>query len=255
MKNPLSVSIKTAFACGVIAIMTIFITRPSFSQETVKKESQKKMTVKIIRDDSGKTTIIDTTMDLTDSALADSIDQEIEKVIVMGEGGKHARIKCQRMPDGFRYNIKVPCPPDCKMDMDELEGIDLGEGFSGREMEDCAMEGMPPGPPLRMMRPGGNGRTLNDLLGEIPMDRVVNYSIKDHKNGKRIVIDLIDPPMFEAQNQVIIIRDPAQGPHKRNHGERKVKVYVNTDDDGNAKGSPGQPVPPPPPPIVKPDKK
>ncbi|MEI7896055.1 MAG: hypothetical protein WCJ26_03390, partial [bacterium] len=84
---------------------------------------------------------------------------------------------------------------------------------------------------------GGSGQTLNDLLGEIPMERVTSYSIKDHKNGKRIVIDLSDAPMFENQPRVVVIQAPGMRQHGRNHGERQVKVIVNTDESLPVEGT------------------
>jgi hypothetical protein len=80
------------------------------------------------------------------------------------------------------------------------------------------------------------------------MDRVVGYTIKDRKHGKRIVIDLNDAPMFERQERVIVLRDPGKMHRKRDNQERQMRVIVDTDDD---KSIP----PPPPPPPAQPDNK
>jgi hypothetical protein len=54
----------------------------------------------------------------------------------------------------------------------------------------------------------GKDESLNDILGNIPLDRVKSYSIKDTKDGKRIVIELNNEPFIEHHRDVIIIRSP-----------------------------------------------
>jgi hypothetical protein len=79
------------------------------------------------------------------------------------------------------------------------------------------------------------GQTLSDIIGDIPMDRVKSYSIKDKKNGKRIVIDIEDAPLMERDNRVIILRNtPAVAPRGDRH-DRDVKVIIKTDDEGKSK--------------------
>ena len=250
-----SFKFKIVLVLGVATILAIFITKPAVSQKNTEKESHKKITLKIVSDDNGKTTMIDTTMEMPDSTMIDSMKQEIEKVIELGRSDKHCQFKMQKMPDGFNYKFDMPCPPECPMDLEdfgdfEWEGNEPGRG----EMNENMMERMAPGMERRVLRSGGQGQTLNDMLGEIPMDRVVSYSIKDRKGGKRIVIDLNDAPMFEKQDRVIVIREPGRMQHKKNGHERQVKVYVNTNDDeksGNMPEPPEPPAAPPPPPAKK----
>ena len=250
-----SVRFKIALVFGVATILAIFITRPVHSQETTKKESHKKIVLKIVSDDNGKTTVIDTTMEIPDSTMIDSIRKEIDKVIVLGEGGKHARFKIHNMPQGFAYDFDIPPPPDCLKEPEELEDFDWEGMAPDCDMAERIWERAAPGQYRRVMRSGGHEQTLNDILGEIPMDRVVSYSIKDRKNGKRIIIDLNDAPMFEKQDRVIVIREPGRMQHNRTHPGRQVKVYMNSDDDAKLDNSSEPPPPPPvPPPPVKPDK-
>jgi hypothetical protein len=93
----------------------------------------------------------------------------------------------------------------------------------------------------------GEGQSLNDLLGDIPMDRVKHYSIKDTKNGKKIVIELENGPIVEKHNQVIIIREPGRPNRNARKGQKNVKVYVTPD----SPETPDVPPPPPPPPPAK----
>jgi hypothetical protein len=142
------------------------------------------------------------------------------------------------------------------MDLERLEDLEmLGNDLERREFE---WEGMASGSGMNMLRSGGHDRSLNDLLGNIPMDRVVSYSIKDRKHGKRIVIDLDDAPAFERQDRVIVIREPRSMRSGRSHPKRNVKVIMNSEDgDENMDKSveqSGSLVPPPPPPPP-PDKK
>jgi hypothetical protein len=254
-----SAKFKIALLFGVIMILAIFIAKPVFSQETAKKESHKKIVMKIISDDNGKTTIIDTTMEVPDSTMIDSVKKEIEKVIVLGNGGKHARYKIRSMPDEFNYNFEIPPVPECPMDLEELKEFEF-EGISPcREMEECFREQMEQAEGPKVIRMGGHRQTLSDILGDIPMDRVVSYSIKDRKNGKRITIDLNDAPLFEEDNRVIVIRDPERKERGRNHPERRMKVYINSGDEKSLDQAPEPPAPPsvpppPPPPANQPEK-
>ena len=230
-------------------ILAIFVISPVFSQETVQKKSQKKVVLKIISDDNGKTTVIDTIMEVPDSAMIDSVKEEIDKVILVGKGGKHARVKIHKMPEGFNYDFEIPSPPECPMGLEELEEFDCEVFAPGCDMEDRILDRRAPGLDRRVQRLGGHGQTLSDILGDIPMERVTSYSIKDRKNGKRIIIDLNDAPMFDNQERVIVIREPIRRPVNRNYPERRVKVDVNVDDDVKLDRTPP---PPPPPPSVPP---
>ncbi|MCX6268257.1 MAG: hypothetical protein NTW16_13005 [Bacteroidetes bacterium] len=238
-------NLKIAVTFAAVLLSAIFITRPAFSQETSKKESSKKVVIKIVSDDNGTTTMIDTTMEIPDSMMMESVREEIDKVIAIGKDGKHACVKFHKMPRGFAYDFDVPGTLEPPLQFDELEGFDCEKWAEDCEMEDFMSERMPPPGRGGAMRAGGRGQTLNDILGEIPMDRVVSYSIKDRKDGKRIIIDLDDAPMFERSNKVIIIREPGRNNRRMHHPERQVKVVVNSDDS----------VPPPPPPPPPPDKK
>ncbi len=248
---------KIALLIGAASLLTIFITRPVYSQEAAKKESGKMITLKIISDDNGKTTIIDTTMEMADSAIVDSITKEINKVIVMGKGGKHARIKMCNMPEGFNYNFEIPSIPECPMALEELEGIEWEGSDPGYNEEDFLWQGRASHPERRIMRFDDQRQMLSDVLGDIPMDRVASYSVKDRKGGKRIVIDLNDAPVIDRPDRVIIIREPARIKRIKHNPERQVKVIVNTDDDDQrqvvteSSSSESVPPPPPPPPPAK----
>jgi hypothetical protein len=262
MKNH-PITEKFFLASVAIAVFAIFGARQLFAQDNAKGEPHKKVIVKIISDDNGTKTIIDTTMEFTGSELSDSVNQEIEKVIELGKNGKHARVKIMGMPKEFKYNFNMPCIPECPMGMEDLEGFEFEGDADGQGMNDFSWDEMPPRLERRLFRAGGHGQSLNDLLGDIPMDRVKNYSVKDTKNGKRIVIDLNDGPLVERQDRVIVIREPGRGQRGMNHLQRKVKVYMNPDDDGKMQqqqekpAEPGVPStpPPPPPPASKPEKK
>ena len=246
---------KLTLAFFAAATVAIIAGNPVFSQESAGKKFQKKMVVKIVKDDNGKTTIYDTTMDLPDSASTDAVKSEMRKVMIMKNGGKHPCIIYRNAPEGFSSNFDMPCPPGC---MEEMEGMELEGMAPGMEADDFILDGgAPPHGRGMMMRSGGSGQTLNDLLGEIPMERVVSYSIKDRKNGKRIIIDLNDAPMFEKQDRIVVIREPGRMQQRRNHGERQVKVIVNTDDGPKVEAVQEETVPPPPPPPPPPpaDKK
>ncbi|MCX6305473.1 MAG: hypothetical protein NT040_10940 [Bacteroidetes bacterium] len=245
---------KLAIVLGATAILAIFVTGPAFSQEPAKKESHKTIVLKIVSDDNGKKTVIDTTMEMPDDQMMDSVHKVIDQVIMMNKGGNHPHVKILSMPQGFSYDYDMSSPPEGPMDLEDLEGIDFEGMDPCRDMESCDWERMAPGAGRRILRSGSHGQTLNDILGEIPMDRVISYSIKDRKNGKRIIIDLNDAPTFERQDRVIVIREPGRGQRSRNHsGDRQMKVRVQTTDsdegmDSQQEEQDMQSVSPPPPP-------
>ncbi len=248
---------KISLALGAALVVAIFITRPAFSQESAKKDGQKKIVMKIVTNDNGTTTITDTTMEMSDDAITDSVQREVDKVILMHDRGKRVKVKVHSMPQGYSYDFDLPPLPDCPMALEDLEDIEL-EGNPPRwAMESCDREQSGPGPGCRVIRRGEGGQSLNDMLGNIPMDRVVGYTIKDRKHGKRIVIDLNDAPMFERQERVIVIREPGRMHLNRNGQERQMRVVVDTDDDKGEVDSDHQQPPsvPPPPPPPPPDSK
>ena len=249
-----AIKFKFALLIGAAAILAIFITRPGHAQDTGKKESHKKIILKIVRDDNGKTTIIDTIMEIPDSTMIDSIKKEIDKVIVLGKGGKHARIKMRQMPEGYDYQFEIPSIPDCPMHLEDIEELELDRMEIARDMDNFHWEQRAPRMERRMLRMDNHRQTLTDVLGDIPMDRVESYSIKDRKNGKRIIIDLNDAPMFDREKDVIIIREPARMYRPKKSSGRKVKVYVNPEEDIIMQNVPEAPAPPPPP-ASEPQKK
>jgi hypothetical protein len=251
-----SFSAKSILVAVVLTSAAIFITKPSISQEAVKKDSGKKVTLKIYTNENGKKTVIDTTMEMPATGMNDTITEEFDKIIEMDKDGKHACVKIRKMPEGFNYKFDMPCQPECNMAFDELENLDWERMAPGQQLDELTWDEMVPGQERRIMRREGHGQWLNDILGEIPMDRVVSYSIKDRKNGKRIIIDLNDAPMFERQDKVIIIREPGGTPRNYKTPHRKMRVYVTPDSDNQMEQTPALPeapdTPPPPPPV--PDK-
>jgi len=251
------VRFKIALAIGAAAILAIFITKPGYSQENVKKESTKKIILKIVTDEDGARTVIDTTLLVTDTSMMDSVRKEIDRVIRIGKGVKRPHFKFHNLPEGYAYDFDFDLPPipDCPMILDELNDFEWEGTEPQRKMEERILERTFPGPERRIMRQGGSSQTLNDVLGDIPMDRVVGYSVKDRKHGRRIIIDLDNAPMFERQNRVIVLREPGKMKRHRNNQKRQVKVFMDSEGDNNSGGTPEAPQPatppPPPPPADK----
>ncbi|MBN1199434.1 MAG: hypothetical protein JXA23_08800 [Bacteroidales bacterium] len=57
--------------------------------------------------------------------------------------------------------------------------------------------------PVRIVAPK-RGETLSDVLGDIPMNAVTSYKIKETKNGKRITIEVSDDAIFNHDENIII---------------------------------------------------
>jgi hypothetical protein len=197
-------------------------------------------------------TVVDTAFDLPDSAMTDSVRREIDRVMELGHGGKCGVYRFHDMPHGYSFDFDMPDMPDCP-NLEEMRefGIDA-------EMPEEFMSGNwnMPGPPPMMMRQPRGGQTLNDLLGDIPMERVKNYTIKDTKNGKRIIIDIDNAPFFEKKrDRVVIIRGDGRGKGDGQRQKKRVKVIVSPDGEGKAAtpapDKTGDAPPPPPPPGKK----
>lgn len=217
------------------ALLAIFIIRPAAAQE--KQGGEKTIKIKIVKDVDGEKTIIDTvfatdqnldskelqvimkgiqkkmkegneeldaankelkkiqyemTLSMADSMLKDSIGKYTMKIFTLdddedddGEGGQF-----------YNYRFKAPCN-------EFSEYFDNSNQFhwQGRH-----------GNQMYLNMKESDEATLSDLLGDIPMERVKSYTVKERKGGKRIVIDLEDAPLVEKQDRVIYI-NRAPGKH------------------------------------------
>jgi len=215
MKN-FSIFKSVPMVIGFVVLFTIFVTKTSYSQNPDKKEKQKTVILKVTTDKDGKTTVIDTTfttpegadpgeieemaeklqeemkglekemeemqvkvlVGLPDSAMRDSIHKFVEKMVVLNKGPKSHLKVCRTRPGDFDYEFNVPCPPGR---MPCLEPFD-DDNWNGYRTDHYK----------KAVRFGNKGQTLNDLIGDIPMDKVKNYSIKNTKYGKKIVIEIED---------------------------------------------------------------
>ena len=245
---------------GLSIVLTIFITHTGYSQDTTKAKGDKKVkiTAKIIQDNNGKKQEFDTTinldrnlkpgeeqelmksfemkfkdlgdqmknlqveitdMDMPDSGLMDSVQQLTEKAMKLrGFGNGNFHFRHGRAPHAYNYNFDFPSPPEPPQPLIEEFNDDNAPEILNEENN-------------RVFR--GRGESLNDILGDIPMDRVKSYSIKDTKDGKKIVIELKNGPMIEHHRDVVIIRPPRpEGRHGqgRDHQMRK-RVIIHDGDE------------------------
>ena len=213
---------------GLSIALTIFITRPGFSQDTTKMKGDKKVRIvaKIIEDKNGKRQEFDTTINLDrrlkpgeeqemmkdfeirfrdlddqmkdlqvemnemmlpDSGMMDSARRFTERAFRFrgGPGNMHFRRNFSPRAFNFDYDFEMPDTPE--------RDQPLINEFENEDRPELSKE---------------KNESLNDLLGNIPMDRVKSYSIKDTKDGKRIVIELNKEPFIQHHRDVIIIRSP-----------------------------------------------
>jgi len=242
---------------GLSVVMTIFITHPGFSQDTTKTKGDKKIRIvaKIVDDKNGKRQEFDTIinldrklkpgeeeeimkgfemkyrdlgekmkelevqmrdLDLPDSGMTDSLPELSGRVLQFnGNHNFHMRRNMSPRAFNFDYNFEIPDMPDVPQPLVE-------------EFNDEELPGMPGENPGMHQ---GNGGSLNDLLGDIPMEKVKSYSIKDTKNGKRIVIELNNEPFIENHRNVIIIRSPrpegrrGEGQAPRHHIQKRIIIH------------------------------
>jgi len=243
---------------GLSIALTIFITRPGFSQDTTKTKGDKKikMVTRIVEDKNGKRLVFDTTINLDrrlkpgeekqmmrqfemrvkdlgeqmkdlevelneirlpDSGMMDSVQHLTERAMKLrgGPGNFHFRRNFRSRAFNYNYNFDMPDLPEPPQPFIEEFNEENSPGMFNEESS-------------RMFK--GRSESLNDLLGDIPMDRVKSYSIKDTKDGKRITIELNNEPLIEHRREVIILRSPrpegrhGQGPR---HQMKKRIIIKN----------------------------
>jgi hypothetical protein len=255
------------FVAIIVLVALIFILNPLFSQDSPHNPPQKKQMKLIVKTDkNGESRELDTTinlngqmdkarlkkvmkefdinledladnmqdmvisiddMDLPDSTKVDSLCKMVKKIRINLRDGKepmgkrdHGRTHAYT----FDYNFDDPCLPDVPPPPPPPSDGNLGifEGHSGFEPWNNNFD--------------EKGNTLSDILGDIPMDRVKSYSIKETRNGKRIVIELNNDPMIERHDKVIIIREPRHKSslnHTRNPRMNKKVTIMRGGEDQN----------------------
>jgi len=238
---------------GIFILTLILLIKPVKAQEK-DDESSSVIKIKLIKEKDGKTVVVDTTimrkghnvneemeevLDSLNEALEemesamkdmqidvdiksnkwfeeDSLIRNVEKMIIVDSDGKTGTIKIHGLPEchGFNYHFNLP---DGEFPMEWV-----GDIPSCIEFEH---EGGAPDMHRRSLSRFENG-SLNELLGEIPLDRVKKYSVKDRKNGKRIVIDVEDGPFFGSTNNRVIIKGTPRMKHSYMHPKNDVKVII-----------------------------
>jgi hypothetical protein len=174
-----------------------------------------------------KTIDMDVSVTLSDSGNIDSLKSEIRKVIIRGNDCCKGRAEIDCLPHGYKF------------DFEDIPGYFQGDGFEGNwgEADGNHFYFRSPGPDFGIMDPEGkNGGTLGDLLGDIPMERVKQYSVKDTKHGKKITIEVENGPMFGSRSQTIIIKDPSSKKSKKyrhEQPEHDVQVIIKSDKENN----------------------
>lgn len=197
MKNISRIKVRSAILV-ISTLLAIFVIRPASAQEKQKQEGSKTITVKIIKDVDGAKTIIDTVFatdhpidskefkSMADSMLSDSLGKYEMKIITLGDDATALDNQ-----GAFNYQFDVPCH-------DFSEFSENPKQFQWQNRH---------GNSMYFNVPDNDEPTLSDVLGDIPMSRVKSYSIKDRKNGKRIIIDIDDAPLVEKQEQVIYLKN------------------------------------------------
>jgi hypothetical protein len=137
--------------------------------------------------------------ELKDSILEDSME---DLANVFRKEIRIPHFKWDQHPGSFKYRFEFPCPDEFNF---PIPGNDETFEFPVPEGE------------MKMFGYDSKESNLSDILGNIPMDRVKNYSIKERKNGKRIIIDIEDEPVIDGHQRKIIIQKHGGSSHKGSH--------------------------------------
>jgi arginine decarboxylase-like protein len=152
---------------GLAVIFGIFIIKPAKAQNQPEKEKKKTVVLKVVSDKDGKTTIIDTTF------TADDIDPDALKKMA-----KELHVEMKDLENEMKeiqVMVMANIPDSARDDFEEIHRGHMS-----------VMEGGD------FFRYKSRGETISDVIGDIPMDKVRNYSIKNTKYGKKIVIEIED---------------------------------------------------------------
>lgn len=247
---------------GLATIMTIILTFPGFTQDTLKKNPKTTLKLKIIKDENGKKTIIDTTitssksldsgeideiianlddnmkgldeglkelnislsqMKLPDSAMMDSIRKMTARIRIMSKNFKHPDFRWHNRPGSFDYNFDFDTPePPEPPEPPETHG-------EHHHHFDWNVEPFDVEPPAMRRNDG----SLMDLLRNIPMDRIKSFNIKEKKDGTRITIEVGHGSVLgspRSSERTIIIRPDRGGtPAPQHESGRHKKVIIKSD--------------------------
>jgi hypothetical protein len=255
MKNSGFIKLSVAM---LVAVVALFNFTSALAQEEPDRSMNKTIKIKMITKKGGNTKVFDTTLqrsgkllegemmelmkelkvemsDLSremenldleielqsmDSTRADSLENEIEKVIIRDHGKNRKHIRIHSLPEWYSYGIDN----DFEIELPELPDVES----MMKDYDDCFdFRGAFPGHglvPLGEHERGG----LNELLGDIPMDRVKSYSVKERKNGKRIVIDVENSPSIDQRKEMIIIKSGSKPKKVKMHKGRPIDSSDST---------------------------
>jgi hypothetical protein len=265
MKNFTCLPMKRTFPAFVLLVVLIFLVKPGFSQDTIKKKEDSgrvKLLIKVDKD--GKSRTIDTTFTLTgpmdekyledflkdykdsmkdfadqmhdmeinikamgipDSAMMDSLGRIEKKFEIIARAG-HGRDGCRGTDPSFRfdYDFALPDLPEPPAPPSPPRAWGFGHGFDDGFFEDDHRNG---------------AGTLSDMLGVIPMDQVKSYSIKNTKDGKKIVIEISNDPLMGRHDKIVIIHDRDHNTSSDQHHARK-RVIIRSDGESKVEGQPSR---------------
>jgi hypothetical protein len=247
---------------GLATIMIIILTFPGYTQDTLKKNPKTTLKLKIIKDENGKRTIIDTTITSNKSLDSGEVDEIIatldDNMKGLDEGLKDLDISLSKMkfPDStmmdsihkmtdrlrtmMSKNFKSPhsrwhTQPgafDYNFDFDTPEPPEPPEPRGERHHHyDFRVEPFNMEPPSMRRNEG----SLMDLLRNIPMDRIKSFTIKEKKDGTRITIEVGRGSVFgkpHSSERTIIVR-PERGNAPGSHHEsgRHKRVIIKSDSE------------------------
>ncbi len=260
MRSPETI-LKDLLIVAVLALSVTFGLTGYAQDKPDPGKDDKTVTLKIVTDDNGKVTVIDTTITTKGKDIGNEkeywyqyrmkdMDQQMAEVeaqmrdledqmkryeveIRMGDGMKDLdsivrlgdSIEKHMIIRGMGPDCKRPCPPPAVWFGDDEFPEHFNFDFRGDDFDF-------PEYPI--------SRQWESLLQSIPMGKIKGFQVKDRKGGKRIIIDIDD----EAP---VVIMAPYRH-HGSGHGYGQKKVVIKRD----LKDLDIPPPPPPPPPAEPP---
>lgn len=241
MKKVFLIARPIVISILVIAMTSLF-SGALFAQDTLAKKPQKVIKIKVDTDKDGKSVTIDTTIIIDENFDMEKFHQAMKEYEAqmkdyekcmhemeielngeeMEEAMKEVELSLRDVySDMPQVKTFVRCPRESRY-FEQL-GKRGDMHFYGRPA-DCHK--------TVRISPPKRGESLSDVLGDIPMSSVINYKIKETKNGKRITIEVSDDVLFDSDEDIIIWQGDVAPPPPPPPPPPKLKKEVLIEKEG-----------------------
>lgn len=236
----------TGITVFAMAVILCGATPAAFSQDRDGNGPEKRVVkIRIEKEENGKTTVLDTTFNLTDAKSREGYRYFMRSNDLPARGqGRPMKKVVIRMDDlSDSDSITVDSVKQIEKTFKIISDGDVVriDGLGEMELGGLPAPPEPPAPPCiegfdfngpPCQFHGTNG-SLMEMLQSIPMNRVKSFRIKESKNGSKIIIEVDRAPLFDRPAPP---RDPHYYHYKKQHrnaapGSMEKVIIIDSDQD------------------------